>query len=122
MKAFVSIAGPEYPEMRYSICGFLMPGNVLEAVALEVERLFGYSVVAIGPKSSANRNWRLSPGGAMAEMPCERVIALESYAPQTETTLGFLDLHLPNTGHRQVGRMGQVQALLNPTDDAMNRG
>src|SRR5262249_43429227 len=30
MKAMILITGPEYPDVRYSFCGFVMPGNVTE--------------------------------------------------------------------------------------------
>ena len=46
IKAMILITGPEYPDVRYSICGFVISGNVAEEVASEIQRTFGASVIA----------------------------------------------------------------------------
>lgn len=97
IKALILIAGPEYPDVRYTYCGFVMPGSVVEDVAFAIQQVLGSSVIAPPkPKPNGSRNWLLSQDGTTVEN-CRKVISLSSYHPKTDTILAFVEMHFPDT-------------------------
>jgi hypothetical protein len=97
VKAAIKIAGPEHPDVRYSSCGFLIPDNVVEEVAIEIQRILGSAVISkVAPTSTVRHEWFFSQDRKTVEN-CTKRISVSSHSPQKDTVLEFLEVSFPRT-------------------------